>query len=127
MYYLIFTDKPQCITPTQTIPANLGSLVTMICDVDANPANVSFFWHSKHTNLKELSRAQSGLAGGSGQHLHIKDLGMKSRLEIRIESADDFGQYSCWAKNFAGVQEEPCYYNVYGKHRAVATGPQMSN
>ena len=112
------TDKPNCITPTQTIPANFGSVVTMICDVDANPANVSFFWRSKDTDLRQISE-QSRVRSDTNAQLLIKDKALKSRLEIRIENGDDFGQYSCWAKNFAGVQEEPCYYNVYGESLVV--------
>lgn len=109
---VIFADKPQCITPTQTIPANVGSLVTMICDVEANPANVTFFWQTKHRDLTEDVHLGSQ---ATSQHVHIQDRAMKSRLEIRIEGGDDFGQYVCLAANFAGVQDEPCYYNVYGE------------
>ena len=108
-----FLDKPQCITPMQTIPANVGSLVTMICDVEANPANVTFFWQSKHKDLRDL-RGQSSFRQMS-HHVHITDRAMKSRLEIQIESGDNFGQYLCYAQNLAGVQDEPCFYNVYGK------------
>lgn len=92
----------------QTIPANVGSLVTMICDVEANPANVTFFWQSKLRDLRSSIRSM-------GRHLHITDRAMKSRLEIRIESRENFGQYVCYAQNLAGVQDEPCFYNVYGK------------
>ncbi len=97
----------------QTIPANVGSLVTMICDVEANPANVTFFWQSKHKDLRDL-RGQSSFRQMS-HHVHITDRAMKSRLEIQIESGDNFGQYLCYAQNLAGVQDEPCFYNVYGK------------
>ena len=108
------------MTPTQTIPASVGSVVTMICDVSANPANVTFFWHTKHTDLDRYEHSYDGGGYGDDQshpssHYIINDKGLKSRLEVRIENGDDFGQYSSWAKNYAGTQEEPCYYNVYGK------------
>lgn len=96
------------MTPTQTIPANIGSVVTMICDVAANPSNVSFHWRTKH---KDLAYEQSSFEVGG---VMIKNRGLKSRLEIRVENVDDFGQYSCLAHNLAGIQEEPCYYNIYG-------------
>lgn len=101
----------------QTIPAYVGSLVTMICDVEANPANVTFFWQSKQKDLrstKDLHDLRSSIRS-IGRHLHIKNRAMKSRLEIRIESRENFGQYLCYAQNLAGVQDEPCFYNVYGK------------
>lgn len=38
----------------------------------------------------------------------------KNRIEIRIQSTDDYGQYQCWSSNMAGNQLEPCLYNIYG-------------
>lgn len=95
----------------QTIPANVGSLVTMICDVEANPANVTFFWKSKHKDLRDVRSS----IRSTGRHLHITDRAKKSRLEIQIENRENFGQYLCYAQNLAGVQDEPCFYNIYGK------------
>nr|XP_027201136.1 probable protein phosphatase DDB_G0279461 [Dermatophagoides pteronyssinus] len=44
--------EPNCVTPTQTIPANIGSIVTMICEIDANPiTNVTFLWRTKHQEI----------------------------------------------------------------------------
>lgn len=104
---------PTCATPTQTIPANVGSLVTMICDVDGHPDNVSFHWSSKQHDLRQLQIERQ--AHGLPWIVNIRTLRkLRSRLDIRLESPDQFGQYSCWAENVAGVQKEPCFYNVYG-------------
>lgn len=107
LFRILDSDRPYCVTPTQTIPANIGSVVTMICDVAANPSNVTFHWRTKHRKLSNGAQPRANVT--------IKDKALKSRLEIRIDSEDDFGQYSCSAVNIAGAQPEPCFYNIYGE------------
>lgn len=141
------------MTPTQTIPANIGSIVTMICEVDANPTNVTFLWRTKHQEIlfpssstgssstyqhnnnhhmeqQKYSTETSMLILGSSSNLFSSSSSeqqqqqqqqnnyrkiIRNRLELLIESDDDYGQYQCWARNLAGDQTEPCFYNIYGK------------
>ena len=152
MCFLI-ADVPNCVTPTQTIPANIGSIVTMICEVDANPTNVTFLWRTKHqeilfpssstgssssstyqynnnhhmeqqkysteTSMLILGSSSNSFSSSSSEQQQQQQNNyrkiIRNRLELRIESDDDYGQYQCWARNLAGDQTEPCLYNIYGK------------
>ncbi len=96
---LFFSDPPNCLSPTQTIPANIGRSVTLFCEVDSSLSNVTFFWYSRNIHKTEAK---------------IENKGLKSKLIIYPKNEEDFGQYSCWARNLAGNQLDPCFYNIYG-------------
>lgn len=111
VFVCVLADAPDCATPPQTMPANLGTTVTLVCEVDAQPvSNMTFHWSTKNTDINQMIESKQ-----SKVFKIQKVNNNKSRLEVIMDSSTSFGQYSCSARNVAGVQREPCYYNVYGQ------------
>lgn len=96
----LLSDPPKCLSPTQTIPANIGRPAFLFCEVGSSLMNVTFFWYSKHIHKTDFK---------------IVNKGLKSKLIINPKTGEDFGQYTCWARSLAGNQIEPCLFNIYGR------------
>ncbi|XP_022240215.1 nephrin-like isoform X1 [Limulus polyphemus] len=72
---------------------------TILCQVDANPSNVEFYWNLN--NSLEMVEIHSFSVNSS-----------TSELVYRPRSDIDYGILHCWAKNIVGEQKEPCIFNV---------------
>lgn len=75
--------------------------VTLRCEVDANPAMVTFHW--TFNNSGDLTEVQPSRF--TTEHL-------SSRLNYTPVSDLDYGTLQCWAQNDIGRQKEPCVFQV---------------
>ena len=78
--------------------------VQVPCEVDANPAQVSFYWNLN--NSLEILPIKNFITSK-----------MKSVAIYSPRTKFGYGQLLCWASNSIGMQREPCVFTV------IAAGP----
>lgn len=97
-----FPDAPVCIQEREELFGALKQeTVTLRCQVDANPAIVTFHWTFNNSgDLTEVpaTRFTNELAS--------------SRLNYTPVSDMDYGTLSCWGQNEVGHQRVPCVFQV---------------
>lgn len=100
------TVAPVC-KPAQKIVYGiaLGETARILCDVEANPTDVTFYWTFNNS-------ATATVTMDSRQHSRFVSEGMRSSLSFTPISKSDFGKLACWAKNGVGTQLEPCIFSV---------------
>lgn len=74
-----------------------GETATVLCDVDARPNLVTFYWSFNNSQNAALQYISEGL---------------RSSLSFTPQSRDDFGNLACWGRNAAGNQQTPCLYKI---------------
>lgn len=94
------SHAPVC-KPNQQITyvANLHQTVSIRCEVEAVPSDVTFRWEftnsvRKHYDLQHLAR------------------GLVSLAAYRPETPADYGTLFCWANNSVGHQQTSCFFTV---------------
>lgn len=99
---LHFTDAPVCIQEREELFGALKQeTVTLRCQVDANPALVTFHW--TFNNSGDLTEVPA--------HRFTNELS-SSRLNYTPQSDMDYGTLSCWGTNEVGHQRIPCVFQV---------------
>ncbi|XP_068230534.1 nephrin-like [Palaemon carinicauda] len=92
---------PMCTQGRVTITAVEGEVVSLHCEVDAYPSNVTFHW--LFNNTVDSTRFRSNEYTVSG---------LESTLRYVAYSARDYGTVFCWASNMVGRQEDPCAFTL---------------
>lgn len=96
------SDAPVCKQEREELYGALKQeTVTLRCEVDANPAMVTFHW--TFNNSGDLTEVQPSRF--TTEHL-------TSRLNYTPVSDLDYGTLQCWAQNDIGRQKEPCIFQV---------------
>ena len=84
-----------------SVGANIGTNVTISCQVDAHPAPTSFSWSFNN------SKDSFELPSDKFQHK-----GHRSELVHWVRSELDYGQFYCSAENGEGVTDDPCIVSI---------------
>ena len=100
----IFSDSPVCNSSPRKIASVIGSNISIICDVDAFPEEVTFQWWFSGA----MKNSQKQMISEHGP-----------TLNHRVKSNEDFGTIYCQARNQVGWQNQPCMFNIHpgGNHR----------
>lgn len=99
---LYFADAPVCIQEREELFGALKQeTVTLRCQVDANPAVVTFHW--TFNNSGDLTEVPSTLFTNEPS---------SSRLNYTPNNDMDYGTLSCWGQNEVGHQRIPCVFQV---------------
>ncbi|RWS12053.1 hemicentin-2-like protein, partial [Dinothrombium tinctorium] len=97
---IIVNYAPICKEKQQSIyGAAIGELTKIICNVDAEPEDVVFFWQLNNTQI-------------DSRRFYFSNEPKRSVLHFKPTKPIDYGKLNCWAKNSVGGQEEPCTFNV---------------
>lgn len=75
--------------------------ISLVCEVEANPTNVTFHW--TFNNSGDLSEIPS---------TKYTNEGTISRLNYTPSTDMDYGILGCWASNAVGHSKQPCLYQV---------------
>ncbi|GIY22407.1 uncharacterized protein CDAR_591121 [Caerostris darwini] len=98
VYYLL-SDVPRCKSSKNgTFSVGKNENVSMVCEVDSNPSDVSFSW--TYNGIKSLSSYQ------------YRNNGTLSVATITPRSSRDYGVYMCSSKNYIGNQRKPCLFRI---------------
>ncbi|KAG8192101.1 hypothetical protein JTE90_027748 [Oedothorax gibbosus] len=93
-------DSPVCV-PGQKIlyGATRHEEVKVICEVDADPTDISFHWsfNKSGENMEDVPFVSDGT---------------KSTATVTAKTDYDFGTLMCTGTNSVGMQREPCVYTV---------------
>ncbi|XP_014609285.1 PREDICTED: nephrin-like isoform X5 [Polistes canadensis] len=71
------------------------------CELEANPAEVSFTWKFNNT-MEAVDIAQA----------HVTSVGTHSTASYTPMTELDYGTLLCWGSNDQGTQLEPCVYHI---------------
>ncbi|RZF47505.1 hypothetical protein LSTR_LSTR007432 [Laodelphax striatellus] len=106
--------KPVCRPGQQTVLGAARLEKTEIaCEVEANPLAVNFTW--------KIHPGGGGEGGKSAEEKVEFDVEKtRSTAVVTPMSVTDFGQFSCWATNIIGRQQEPCVYKLIPAGRPEA-------
>ncbi|CAG2167694.1 unnamed protein product [Oppiella nova] len=97
---------PRCVSQQRIIETSISYPTNIFCEVDANPENVTFFWHS--SNIEDRRR------------IAISSKALRSKLTIIPSLVGDFGTYTCWAQNWIGSNQlTPCVFNLTDSGQSV--------
>jgi len=93
---------PRCLMKRkQSLGANLGSTLTVPCNVDSFPPPLSFSWG--FNNSKDALKLGTELYSSNGS---------QSVLRYQTLSDHHFGTLYCWAQNTKGHMPAPCVFHV---------------
>lgn len=95
-------DAPVC-APGQThvYGAARHEEVSIVCKLDAVPADVHFYW--KFNSSGEVVDIAEN---------HVSSQGLQSTLAYIAQTELDYGTLLCWGSNSLGRQKKPCIYKV---------------
>lgn len=105
--YFIFTVAPMIWIPNQLVGAAIGSDVTLDCNLESHPKSVTY-WTRDGGGVMILSNTKYNSV--------LIDTGIyKVQMSLRIKNLrpEDFGSYTCVAKNSLGETEGTI--RLYGK------------
>lgn len=98
----MFADVPVCKDEREELYGALKQeTVALRCEVDANPALVTFHW--TFNNSGDLTEVPPGI---------FTNEGTVSRLNYTPVSDMDYGTLACWGVNEVGHQRTPCVFQV---------------
>ncbi|OTF78998.1 hypothetical protein BLA29_010223 [Euroglyphus maynei] len=110
------SDTPKCAQKTiQSIGIAIDEIITIECQVLANPVNVRFEWW-----LEPFWQSQSPLSSLNDSNHTMKKViitsfttdGLDSRVKYRASTINDYGHLYCRAQNIIGRQERPCIFHI---------------
>ena len=108
IYLYFFLGIPQVTIPEQSYSSNIGSSVTLVCTVVANPTHNSVYWRRIETNgqVTDIAIDNSKYQGAT--------VGNPSLTITNVQLADRLN-YICFATNSVGTgQSSQTYLNVIG-------------
>lgn len=88
-----------------------GETTRIVCDLEANPGNLQFFWSFNSTS-ENVTQNQ------------VSSDGTRSTLSYTPNDDMVYGTLLCWGSNEIGVQKQPCVYhlNAAGKFLLIGVG-----
>ncbi|XP_076325658.1 protein turtle homolog B-like isoform X2 [Tachypleus tridentatus] len=97
---------PQC-SPIQkyTYGVAINEVVEILCQLDADPSDITFHWRLSNTTSKHSDAIQYT----SNQ--------AESVATYTPQKEEDFGNLFCWGANDIGIQKSPCIFSI------VSAGP----
>lgn len=93
---------PPLNVPEEIHGALKHETIGLVCEVEANPATVTFHWTFN----------SSGDLAGDIPPARYSNEGTSSRLNYTPSSDQDYGTLACWASNAVGPSKQPCLYQV---------------
>ncbi|CAL1288955.1 unnamed protein product, partial [Larinioides sclopetarius] len=98
--YLSIQYSPVCV-PGQKIlyGATRHEEVKVVCEVDADPTDVSFHWSFNKS-------------GENMEDVPFVSEGTRSTATVTAKTDYDYGTLTCTGSNSVGLQKEPCVYTV---------------
>ncbi|KAK3932825.1 Nephrin [Frankliniella fusca] len=103
----VVADAPRCKEERdQLLGAVKGERITLHCDLDANPAEMSYHWTFNHSgSLPDTVRHPAAGAGASPSS--------SSPVLYYTPTLDqDYGTLACYGTNSVGRQTRPCVFQV---------------
>lgn len=88
--------------------------VQVICEVDADPTDISFHWSFNKS-------------GESMEEVPFVTDGTKSTATVTAKTDYDYGTLICTGTNSVGQQREPCVYTVITAGELRTSDPVISN
>ncbi|XP_022258822.1 kin of IRRE-like protein 3 [Limulus polyphemus] len=97
---------PRC-SPTKkyTYGVAINEAVQVLCQLDADPSDVTFHWRFNNTTSKHSDAIQYTSNQG------------ESVATYTPKTEEDFGNLFCWGANNIGIQKSPCIFSI------VSAGP----
>ncbi|KAG1683465.1 Nephrin [Nymphon striatum] len=93
-------DSPVCKNSTTVnYRVSLEETANVLCQVDANPPDVTFHWSFNNTV----------------DHMNMVTFtvdGLDSIARYKASDHDDYGHLLCWAENSVGIQGQPCVFHL---------------
>lgn len=87
--------------PEQLHGALKHEMISLVCEVDANPTLVTFRWtFNSSSEIRDISPSK------------FTTDSTISRLNYTPVTDMDYGTIGCWASNNIGESKEPCFYQV---------------
>lgn len=125
---LEFSDSPKC-KQNKLVPVGiaLGEIVSIECQVIANPSNVIFEWRletgTSHTvndddddgnedTTADKHHSQRNVSIKAKKLINFTSAGLKSTVKYRADTIDDYGFLYCQASNIIGKQDKPCVFHI---------------
>ena len=98
---MIITVSPVCRSGQKvTYGVARNELISVTCDVDADPPSVTFKWHINNSDISsELKSFTSNYTRSIATY--TATVGSRS-----------YGKLICWGENSIGRQREPCIYSI---------------
>nr|XP_027193818.1 M-phase inducer phosphatase-like [Dermatophagoides pteronyssinus] len=107
----------------------IDEIVTIECQVLANPVNVNFEWwlefssSSSSSSLNDSNNYNYDDSGGQNHHHHnqtskrimiksFTNIGLRSLAKYRTTTINDYGRIYCRANNSIGRQDKPCIFHI---------------
>ncbi|KAG1683469.1 Nephrin [Nymphon striatum] len=98
--YLTVKHSPVCKNSTTVnYRVSLEETANVLCQVDANPPDVTFHWSFNNTV----------------DHMNMVTFtvdGLDSIARYKASDHDDYGHLLCWAENSVGIQGQPCVFHL---------------
>ncbi|UYV72581.1 hypothetical protein LAZ67_9003847 [Cordylochernes scorpioides] len=104
--------------PNQLVGSPLGSDVTLDCILESHPKSVTY-WTTKEGQMLMSNTKYDTVMLDSGLYK------LQMRLQIKDLVPDDFGLYTCVAKNSLGETEGTI--RLYGEHSILAVRADRIN
>ncbi|XP_067128196.1 protein turtle-like isoform X2 [Centruroides vittatus] len=97
--YLPIRYAPVCSSSKTVYGVSLNEAVRVVCEVDADPNDVTFYWMFNNS-----ARVMEIVA--------FTKEGMRSVTTYTPRTDDDYGSLICQAKNNVGIQHESCNFSI---------------
>ncbi|XP_023221563.1 hemicentin-2-like [Centruroides sculpturatus] len=98
-FSIIPADAPVCSSSKTVYGVSLNEAVRVVCEVDADPNDVTFYWMFNNS-----ARVMEIVA--------FTKEGMRSVTTYTPRTDDDYGSLICQAKNNVGIQHESCNFSI---------------
>ncbi|XP_057337147.1 hemicentin-2-like isoform X1 [Microplitis mediator] len=97
--------------PEQLHGALKHEMISLVCEVDANPTLVTFRWtFNSSSEIRDISPSK------------FTTDSTISRLNYTPVTDMDYGTIGCWASNNIGESKEPCFYQVIAAESSLDAG-----
>lgn len=95
------SDEPLCkFQRVKVYPAAINDDVSVTCEVEADPDEVSFHWKVNST------------VNSDSDIKVVSSKGSKSVINFIPSSRQSYGSILCWGENFVGKQKDPCHFKI---------------